>query len=70
MVPDGGVHFWLWVVMVATAVIGGILGIVGAALQKKETAASTRKGTGFRVMLASYGFMTASMLVFAARGFL
>ena len=66
--PDGGIHFWLWVVTVATAVIGGILGFVGAALQKKEAAGGARKGIGFKVMLASYGFMTASMLVFAARG--
>ena len=67
--PDGGIHFWLWVVTVTTAVIGGILGVVGMALQKKEAAAGARKGIGFHVMLASYGFMTASILVFAARGF-
>lgn len=70
MVPEGGVHFWLWVVMVATAVMGGILAIAGAALEKKEAAAGARKGVGHRVMLASYGFMTASMLAFAARGFM
>lgn len=69
MVPDGGVHFWLWVVTVGTAVIGGILAVVGAALQKKESAAGAGRGIGHRVMFASYGFMTASMLVFAARGF-
>jgi len=70
MVPDGGIHFWLWVVTVAAAVIGGVLAVVGAALQKKEDTAGARNDIGHRVMLASYGFMTASMLVFAARGFL
>lgn len=70
MVPDTDVHFWLWLVTVATAVTGGVLSIVGTVLQRKEAAGGSDRGFGFRVMLVSYGFMTASMIVFAARGML
>lgn len=70
MASDGDVHFWLWVVTVATAVIGGVLSVVGTLLQRKEAAGGSDRGVGFRVMLVSYGFMTASMVVFAARGLL
>ena len=70
MVPDDDVHFWLWIATVATAVIGGVLAVLGTALKRRESAARARDGLGFRMMLASYAFMTASMLAFAARGFL
>jgi hypothetical protein len=70
MVPDTDVHFWLWLVTVASAVIGGVLSIVGTMLQRKEAASGAENGVGFRVVLLSYGFMTASMIVFAARGML
>lgn len=68
--PDDEVHFWLWIATVAAAVIGGVLAALGTALKRKESAAGAPGGLGFRLMLASYAFMTASMLVFAARGFL
>ncbi len=64
------VHFWLWVITIATAVVGGALSLVGTVLQRKEAAVGSARGVGFRVLLVSYGFMTASMLVFAARGLL
>lgn len=70
MLPDDDVHFWLWIVTVAAAVIGGVLAVLGTALKRRESAARTRGGLGFRLMLASYTFMTVSMLVFAARGLL
>lgn len=70
MVPADGIHFWMWVVTVATAVIGGVLSVAGTMLQRREAAAGARNRIGFRVMLASYGFMTASVLMFATRGLL
>jgi hypothetical protein len=70
MASDSDVHFWLWVVTVATAVIAGVLSVVGTVLQRKEAAGGSDRGFGFRVILVSYGFMTASMVVFAARGLL
>lgn len=69
MVP-GQLDFWLWIVMVVTAVIGGILAVWGNALQRRNPGAGKVPGMGYRLTIASYGFMTASMLVFALRGFL
>jgi hypothetical protein len=51
-------------------VIAGVLSVVGTVLQRKEAAGGSDRGFGFRVILVSYGFMTASMVVFAARGLL
>ena len=63
MVPDDDVHFWLWIATLAAALIGGVLAVVGTALKHRGDLAT-------RLMLASYAFMTASMVVFAARGLL
>lgn len=63
-------HFWLWVATVASAVIGGLLSMLGTALERRECAPGARGGLGFRLVLGGYTFMTASMLVFIARGFL
>jgi len=63
MVLGDSVQFWLWVTTVAAAVMGGVLAVLGTALKH-------RAELGNRLVLASYAFMTASMLVFAARGFL
>jgi hypothetical protein len=70
MVPQDDMHFWLWVITVATAVAGGLLALWGSSLQRRQAATESDRGAGFRVMLASYVFMTLSMVTFAARGFL
>lgn len=66
MAPQDGLRFWLWVLTVATAVAAGLLA-VGATLRRRAVG---RPGAGSRMMLASYACMSASMLLFAARGLL
>ena len=70
IVPDDNVHFWLWTIMVVTALVGGLLSVLATALQRAQAAAGEHDGAGYRLMLASYAFMTVSMLAFAVRGFL
>lgn len=69
MEASGG-QFYLWILTVAMAVIGGILSLWGAAVQKKEAATGIPKDKAYRIVIASYICMSASMFVFALRGFL
>ncbi len=68
ILPDDNIQFWLWTIMVGSAVVGGLLSVWGTALQRARAATGEHNGAGHRLMLASYGFMTVSMLIFAVRG--
>ncbi|MEA2971146.1 MAG: hypothetical protein QOE78_4407 [Alphaproteobacteria bacterium] len=58
----------LWWIMVSTGAVAALLSIVASALDRGRARWPARRGR-FVMHLASYAFMSASMLAFAIRGF-
>ena len=60
----------LWLLTVGTAVAGGVLSLWGTARQRKDLAAGTPRGLGYRLMMSSYVLMSVSISIFVVRGLL
>jgi hypothetical protein len=70
LLPSSLVDTWLWIAMVITAVLGGVLCFYGASLRDRTGDKTAPGAPGFRIIMAGYVMTSVSVLLFAIRGFL
>lgn len=66
MTSEEALRFW----MIVTAGMGGILAIAGEVVSRSRRSEGGSGRAAFVLNLAGYIFMSVSILLFAARGFL